>query len=89
MESVFLFLLLCQVFLEPLGRVVGTTKSKSLLLEVATSSQQTSRLQHLGFALGVSEWTNHFQQRLAPQKNFLEPAAPELQTLSDAIVRRD
>ncbi|XP_067652769.1 uncharacterized protein [Haliotis asinina] len=47
-----------QIFLEPLGQVIGTTKSKSLLLSACCDdSWRVQQLEKLGCLLGVQEWT--------------------------------
>ncbi|KAL8608369.1 hypothetical protein ACOMHN_002602 [Nucella lapillus] len=56
-----------QVFLEPLGQVVGSTRSKTLLMEACRSSQLRASsptsalpqmaLAQLGCMLGIQEWT--------------------------------
>ncbi|XP_069113795.1 uncharacterized protein [Argopecten irradians] len=45
-----------KVFLEPLGHVVGSTKSKSLLLGACHTVCERNRLQELGCLLGIEEW---------------------------------
>lgn len=52
-----------QIFLEPLGQVVGSSKSKSLLLSACQTADDTNRLQELGCMLGVGEWTSQIQQK--------------------------
>ena len=62
------FAMLCtpQVFLEPLAQVVGSSRSKSLLLEAcsvqatgsnASPTVQQMELARLGYMLGIQEWT--------------------------------
>ncbi|XP_046338389.2 protein NO VEIN-like isoform X3 [Haliotis rufescens] len=47
-----------QIFLEPLGQVVGATKSKMLLLSVCRDDGcSVQQLEKLGCLLGVQEWT--------------------------------
>ncbi|VDI46757.1 Hypothetical predicted protein [Mytilus galloprovincialis] len=52
-----------QIFLEPLGQVVGSSKSKFLLLSACQTADDSNRLQELGCMLGVGEWTSHIQQK--------------------------
>ncbi|CAC5410109.1 unnamed protein product [Mytilus coruscus] len=52
-----------QIFLEPLGQVVGSSKSKFLLLSACQTADDTNRLQELGCMLGVGEWTSQIQQK--------------------------
>ncbi|XP_076112450.1 uncharacterized protein LOC143080482 isoform X2 [Mytilus galloprovincialis] len=52
-----------QIFLEPLGQVVGSSKSKFLLLSACQRAEDTNRLQELGCMLGVGEWTSQIQQK--------------------------
>ncbi|XP_078599079.1 uncharacterized protein LOC144874602 isoform X2 [Branchiostoma floridae x Branchiostoma japonicum] len=52
-----------QVFLEPLGRVVGMTTSKSLLLRACGTDEQHSKLHILGLLLGVGEWQQDVRRR--------------------------
>ena len=76
-----------QLFLEPLGHVVGSAKSKELLLRAASSGEQQSRLQVLGMALGVSEWLKSFEQRLTPDAKQLVKLelAPELTAMGGQV----
>ncbi|XP_021342125.1 uncharacterized protein LOC110442712 isoform X2 [Mizuhopecten yessoensis] len=52
-----------KVFLDPLGHVVGSTKSKSLLLGACQSVYERNRLQVLGCLLGIDEWTRQIQAK--------------------------
>ena len=47
-----------QLFLDPLGQAVGSTKSKQLLLQICSSVQEMNHLFKLGCLLGISEWAN-------------------------------
>lgn len=57
-----------QVFLEPLKKLVGSTEAPSLLLSSCSNQSQRSRLHHLGFALGISQWIEDFQSGLSYKK---------------------
>ncbi|KAK3603430.1 hypothetical protein CHS0354_009413 [Potamilus streckersoni] len=52
-----------KIFLEPLGQVVGSTKSKALLFEISQCTSEKNCLQELGCLLGVAEWTHQLQQK--------------------------
>ncbi|KAK3589090.1 hypothetical protein CHS0354_017428 [Potamilus streckersoni] len=52
-----------KIFLEPLGQVVGSTKSKTLLMEISRSPLEQNRLQELGCLLGIAEWTRQLQYK--------------------------
>ncbi|XP_053367661.1 uncharacterized protein wu:fj29h11 isoform X2 [Clarias gariepinus] len=65
--------LLQQVFLEPLSRVLGQAKSKSVLLEAAKSeTRYLNKLHQLGILLGITEWVKDFHTKL------ILPPTPEL-----------
>ena len=70
-------LILFQMFLEPLGQVIGQSKSKSLLLQACGRVSEVSHLQRLGCLLGVAEWTDSIQGRCQPTPTSLEEVAPE------------
>ena len=53
----------CQIFIEPLGQVVGSSTSKFQLLSACKTAEDTNRLQELGCMLGVEEWTNQIQKK--------------------------
>ncbi|XP_061912312.1 uncharacterized protein wu:fj29h11 [Entelurus aequoreus] len=71
--------LLQQVFLEPLSRVLGQTKSKQVLITVAQSnSKHINCLHRLGILLGITEWAKDYQKRLTPSQcknNSLYPGS--------------
>uniref|UniRef100_A0A8W8JQP2 Protein NO VEIN C-terminal domain-containing protein n=1 Tax=Magallana gigas TaxID=29159 RepID=A0A8W8JQP2_MAGGI len=75
-----------QMFLDPLGQVVGQSKSKTLLLQSCTTESQVSQLQKLGCMLGVAEWTNSIQARCRPSHASLEEVDPEI---ADEFFRDD
>ncbi|XP_058262273.1 uncharacterized protein wu:fj29h11 isoform X2 [Hemibagrus wyckioides] len=70
--------LLQQVFLEPLSRVLGQARSKTVLLEAAKSeTRYLNKLHQLGILLGITEWVKDFHTKLilpptpeVPQKNL-------------------
>uniref|UniRef100_A0A8C1AH32 Wu:fj29h11 n=1 Tax=Cyprinus carpio carpio TaxID=630221 RepID=A0A8C1AH32_CYPCA len=65
--------LLQQVFLEPLSKVLGQTRSKTLLLDAARShTRYLNKLHQMGLLLGITEWRSHFNDKL------LLPAPPQL-----------
>ncbi|XP_043085921.1 protein NO VEIN [Puntigrus tetrazona] len=65
--------LLQQVFLEPLSKVLGQARSKTLLLDAARShTRYLNKLHQMGLLLGITEWRSHFNKKL------LLLAAPQL-----------
>lgn len=60
-----------QVFLEPLSKVLGQVRSKTLLLDAARShTRYLNKLHQMGLLLGITEWRSHFNDKLllpAPQ----------------------
>ena len=66
--------------MEPLSQIVGSAKSKDLLLKAANTHKELGRLQILGCALGINEWSRTFESRLTPSKQVFETVeeAPEL-----------
>ena len=58
-----------QVFLEPLKKLVGSTEAASLLLSSCSTQSQRNRLHQLGFALGVNQWIEDFQNRVSCDKD--------------------
>ncbi|XP_058649126.1 uncharacterized protein wu:fj29h11 isoform X2 [Onychostoma macrolepis] len=65
--------LLQQVFLEPLSKVLGQVRSKTLLLDAARShTRYLNKLHQMGLLLGITEWRSHFNDKL------LLPAPPQL-----------
>ncbi|XP_061665744.1 uncharacterized protein wu:fj29h11 isoform X2 [Syngnathoides biaculeatus] len=54
-----------QVFLEPLSRVLGQTKSKLVLITVAQSNaRHINCLHRLGILLGITEWVKDYEKKL-------------------------
>lgn len=76
----------CQIFLEPLGQVVGSSTSKFQLLSACKTAEDTNRLQELGCMLGVGEWTNQIQKKCQIMMADME-IVPEEET--DLIVLDD
>ncbi|XP_056016364.1 uncharacterized protein LOC125663893 [Ostrea edulis] len=70
-------ILASQMFLEPLGQVIGQSKSKTMLLQSCVTVSQLNRLQQLGCLLGVAEWMDSIQGRCRPTPTSLEEVAPE------------
>uniref|UniRef100_A0A673I606 Uncharacterized LOC107720215 n=1 Tax=Sinocyclocheilus rhinocerous TaxID=307959 RepID=A0A673I606_9TELE len=61
------------VFLEPLSKVLGQTRSKTLLLDAARShTRYLNKLHQMGLLLGITEWRSHFNDKV------LLPAPPQL-----------
>ncbi|XP_078347983.1 uncharacterized protein LOC144633073 isoform X2 [Oculina patagonica] len=54
-----------KVFLEPLKKLVGSSEAPSLLLSSCSTQSQRSHLHQLGFALGISQWIEDFQNRVS------------------------
>lgn len=61
-----------QVFLEPLKKLVGSTEAPSLLLSSCSTQSRRSRLHQLGFALGISQWIEDFQNRVSRREEAVE-----------------
>ncbi|XP_057182526.1 uncharacterized protein LOC130549349 isoform X2 [Triplophysa rosa] len=73
--------LLQQVFLEPLSKVLGQAKSKTLLLDAAYSeTRYLNKLHQMGLLLGITEWRTDFNNKL------VLPAAPEVPLLMKSVV---
>ena len=53
-----------QVFVEPLGLVVGAALSKRQILELAKQPKHLSKIQLLGWLMGIVEWSGSFADRL-------------------------
>jgi hypothetical protein len=52
-----------QIFLEPLGQVLGSSKSKQILIQLCRSETELSQLVQLGCSLGIQEWTDVIQRK--------------------------
>ncbi|KAL3859496.1 hypothetical protein ACJMK2_009715 [Sinanodonta woodiana] len=65
-----------KIFLEPLGQVVGSTKSKVLLMELSKSPWKQNRLEELGCLLGIAEWIRPLEQKglIPPSQIQILPA---------------
>ncbi|XP_056626776.1 uncharacterized protein wu:fj29h11 isoform X3 [Triplophysa dalaica] len=73
--------LLQQVFLEPLSKVLGQAKSKTLLLDAAHSeTRYLNKLHQMGLLLGITEWRTDFNNKL------VLPASPEVPLLMKSVV---
>lgn len=46
-------------------KLVGSTEAPSLLLSSCSTQSRRSRLHQLGFALGISQWIEDFQDRVS------------------------
>ena len=63
--------------MDPLASVVGSTKSKQLLLSLATSYTERNRLQELGCLLGINDWSIQVQSLCQPPAAAVERITPE------------
>ncbi|XP_051530357.1 uncharacterized protein LOC127427065 isoform X2 [Myxocyprinus asiaticus] len=77
--------LLQQVFLEPLSKVLGQAKSKTLLLDAARSdTRYLNKLHQMGLLLGITEWRADFNNKL------VLPAVPEVPSqINKSVVIED
>ncbi|XP_051958401.1 uncharacterized protein wu:fj29h11 isoform X1 [Xyrauchen texanus] len=77
--------LLQQVFLEPLSKVLGQAKSKTLLLDAARSeTRHLNKLHQMGLLLGITEWRADFNNKL------VLPTAPEVHAqINKSVVVED
>ncbi|XP_045191511.2 uncharacterized protein LOC123548375 [Mercenaria mercenaria] len=66
-----------QLFLEPLGQVVGSSKSKQLLIQLCSSSEDLNKMIKLGCLLGIHEWTDVIQQKCQPPTAAVQISANE------------
>ena len=53
-----------RVFVEPLGLVVGAASSKNQILQLAKQPKHLSKIQLLGWLMGIVEWSGSFTERL-------------------------
>jgi len=67
-----------KVFLEPLKKLVGSTEAPYLLLSSCSTQSQRSRLHQLGFALGISQWIEDFQNIVARREDAAQDLLFEL-----------
>ena len=70
-----------QVFLDPLGHVVGSSKSKQLLAQLCKTGTDQNRLVQLGCLLGIPEWTNMIQQKCQLPVSAIQILPPEAEEL--------
>ncbi|XP_019745143.1 uncharacterized protein LOC109527572 [Hippocampus comes] len=84
--------LLQQVFLEPLSRVLGQTKSKLVLITVAQSNpRHINCLHRLGILMGITEWLKDYQKKLTTSQipngaSYSGPLhQPKVQTQSNVV----
>lgn len=62
--------------MEPLSKVLGQAKSKTLLLDAAHSdTRYMNKLHQMGLLLGITEWRTDFNNKL------VLPASPEVPLL--------
>lgn len=81
-----------QVFLDPLKKLVGSTEAPSLLLSSCSAQSRRSRLHQLGFALGISQWIEDFQNRVSRREEaeddlHFELCSDKKQMRPNAVVR--
>jgi len=75
--------------LDPLGQVIGLTKSKINLWKSCQNDSERNRLQELGCHLGIIEWTEHFEQRCSLSTKSLEAfLAENTEVVFDDDVRK-
>ncbi|XP_076448916.1 LOW QUALITY PROTEIN: uncharacterized protein LOC143285481 [Babylonia areolata] len=92
-----------QVFLEPLGQVVGSTRSKTLLMEACRSSSNSQTLSlgpassslpqmalaQLGCMLGVQEWTGFLTETFTFPQECVTVLAPQPPAPRDELLGDD
>ncbi|XP_050398302.1 uncharacterized protein LOC126816138 isoform X1 [Patella vulgata] len=61
-----------QIFLEPLSSVVGSTKSKTLLLKACNNQHQETCLEEMGCLFGIGEWSQNLLHKATPRKCDIE-----------------
>lgn len=58
------------MFLEPFSRVLGQSKSKRVLVDVAQSDpRHLNCLHRLGLVLGITDWRNDYWRKLDPAQS--------------------
>ena len=67
-----------QLFLDPLGQAVGSTKSKQLLLQMCSSVHDMNRLLELGCLLGISEWSNVITPKCRLPESTVQILTPDV-----------
>jgi hypothetical protein len=70
-----------QIFLDPLGQVVGSSKSKQLLIQLCETTTEQNRLVQLGCLLGIHEWTDMIQQKCKLSASSIQILPPEVEEL--------
>ena len=95
---IFFYIYLPQVFLEPLAQVVGSSRSKSLLLEAcsvptpgssASSSVLQMELARLGCMLGIQEWTRPLTDTFTFPQECVTVVAPQAPAPRDELLGDD
>ena len=95
---IFFYIYLPQVFLEPLAQVVGSSRSKSLLLEAcsvqtpgssASSSMRQMELARLGCMLGIQEWTRPLTDTFTFPQECVTVVAPQAPAPRDELLGDD
>ena len=74
-----IFLLSFQLFLDPLGQAVGSTKSKQLLYQMCSSVHDMNHLLELGCLLGISEWTNVITPKCQLPESAVQILTPDIE----------
>lgn len=70
-----------QIFLEPLGQVIGSSKSKQLLVQLCKNVTELNRLVQLGCLLGIPEWTDMIQQKCQLPDSAIQDLPPDAEEL--------
>ncbi|XP_059138506.1 uncharacterized protein LOC131926926 isoform X3 [Physella acuta] len=79
-----------QVLLEPLSQVVGSAKSKNLIIQACRTPWQRLRLELLGSLLGLPEWTvSHHARFEFPAENVEENLPDELLGQPEEVVEEE
>jgi hypothetical protein len=66
-----------QLFLDPLGQVVGSSKSKQLLIQLCSSNDELNKIMKLGCLLGIQEWTDVITHKCQPPVSDVQISAEE------------
>ena len=69
------------LFLSPLGQVVGSTKFKQVLVQLCSSVKELNHLSELGCLLGIQEWTNLIAQKCVLPETSIQNVSPEVEEL--------
>ncbi|XP_053402751.1 uncharacterized protein LOC123550539 [Mercenaria mercenaria] len=70
-----------QIFLDPLGQVVGSCKSKELLVQLCKTVSEQNQLVQLGCLLGIPEWTDLIQQKCILPDSAIQILPPDAEEL--------